>query len=70
MTTPIELAGEFWERHARRDPLWAILSDPTKKGRRWDLQRFFETGAREISLALYELARPGVLDHFMGRKDF
>jgi SAM-dependent methyltransferase len=53
----MEHAGEFWERHARRDPLWAILSDPTKKGRRWDLERFFETGAREISLAMYELAR-------------
>ena len=57
MTTPIEHAGDFWERHARRDPLWAILTDPTKKGRQWDLDRFFETGAREISLALYELAR-------------
>jgi SAM-dependent methyltransferase len=56
VTSAIEHAGDFWERHARRDPLWAILSDPTKKGRKWDLERFFETGSREISLALYELA--------------
>jgi SAM-dependent methyltransferase len=47
---------EFWERHAQQDPLWAILSDPTKKGRKWDLQTFFETGAREISIVLYRLA--------------
>jgi SAM-dependent methyltransferase len=47
---------EFWERHAQHDPLWAILSDPTKKGRKWDLQAFFETGAREISIVLYRLA--------------
>jgi SAM-dependent methyltransferase len=56
VTSAIEDAGDFWERHARRDPLWAILSDPTQKGRKWDLERFFETGWREISLALYELA--------------
>ena len=45
----------FWDRHARRDPLWAILSDPTKKGRQWNLRSFFETGAREISLLMYLL---------------
>jgi SAM-dependent methyltransferase len=45
----------FWDRHARHDPLWAILSDPTKKGRQWDLRSFFETGAREISLLMYLL---------------
>lgn len=47
---------DFWERHAQHDPLWAILSDPSKKGRKWDLPEFFETGAREISIVLYRLA--------------
>jgi SAM-dependent methyltransferase len=47
---------EFWERHAQRDPLWAILSDPVKKGRKWDLPEFFETGTREIAVLLYRLA--------------
>jgi len=47
--------GDFWESAARRDPLWAILSDPSKRGRRWELQGFFETGRREISLLLYQL---------------
>jgi len=46
----------FWERHAQRDPLWAILSDPVKKGRKWDLPEFFETGRREIAVLLYRLA--------------
>jgi SAM-dependent methyltransferase len=45
----------FWDSHARRDPLWAILSDPAKKGRRWDLQSFFKTGWREVSLLMYQL---------------
>jgi len=45
----------FWDRHARHDPLWAILSDPTKAGRRWDLPAFLETGRREVSLLMYQL---------------
>jgi SAM-dependent methyltransferase len=48
---------EFWEKHARRDPLWAILSDPAKRGRKWRLDEFFETGRREISVLLYHLDR-------------
>ena len=48
-------AQAFWDGHARRDPLWAILSDPSKAGRRWDLRDFFETGRREISLLMYQL---------------
>jgi SAM-dependent methyltransferase len=56
---------DFWEQHAQHDPLWAILSDPTKKGRKWDLPAFFETGAREISIVLYRLAE---LDLEISRK--
>jgi len=48
---------EFWEHQARRDPLWAILSDPAKRGRKWRLDEFFETGRREISVLLYHLDR-------------
>jgi SAM-dependent methyltransferase len=48
---------DFWEIAARRDPLWAVLSDPSKRGRQWDMGAFFETGAREISLLLYQLRR-------------
>lgn len=46
---------DYWENHARRDPLWAILSDPAKKGGKWGLAEFFETGRREISILLYRL---------------
>jgi len=46
---------DFWERQARRDPLWAILSDPSKKGRKWNIADFFETGRREISILVYHL---------------
>jgi ubiquinone/menaquinone biosynthesis C-methylase UbiE len=37
-----------WEGLARKDPLWAILADPSKKGGRWDVEEFFNTGQREI----------------------
>ena len=36
-----------WEGLARKDPLWAILADPSKKGGRWDVEEFFNTGQRE-----------------------
>ena len=55
---------EYWDRHARRDPLWAILSDPSRANRGWDLQSFMESGEREISLLLNEIARLGLrLNH-------
>jgi SAM-dependent methyltransferase len=56
---------EFWEQFADADPLWAVLSDPSKRGRRWEVEPFFETGRREISLVLYQLAE---LSHPAGRE--
>ena len=53
------MGTDFWELAARRDPLWAVLSEPSKRGRLWDLPAFFETGTREISLLLYQLRRLG-----------
>jgi SAM-dependent methyltransferase len=50
----------FWDGHARHDPLWAILSDPARAGRRWDLRGFLETGRREISLLMYQLRALGI----------
>src|SRR5687768_5571429 len=44
----------LWEQHARHDPLWAILSDPSFRDRKWNATQFFETGAREISLLILD----------------
>ena len=64
---------DFWEKHARHDPLWAILSDPSKKGRKWNARDFFETGQREISILMFRLrslkidvARTATLDFGCG----
>lgn len=51
---------QYWDRHARYDPLWAILSDPSKTGRQWSLNDFLETGRREISLLMYQLRGLGI----------
>jgi SAM-dependent methyltransferase len=56
-----EDTGAFWETHARHDPLWAILSDPTKRGRKWELAQFFETGRREVSVLLERIQDIGVV---------
>ena len=39
---------QYWDRQAHSDPMWAILTDPAKSGRRWDADEFFATGIREV----------------------
>jgi SAM-dependent methyltransferase len=55
MSDPANESREFWDVHAKRDPLWAILSDPSKAERGWNLRDFLETGKREVSLLMYQL---------------
>ena len=38
-----------WDTFGRRDPLWAILTDPAKRGNRWSPDEFFDTGRAEIA---------------------
>lgn len=48
---------QSWEHLAKEDPLWAILSDPAKKGCKWDLQEFLASGEREIDAVVKYLNR-------------
>ncbi len=41
-----------WEKFARTDPLWAVLTAPDKAGNRWQVDEFFATGRRETDAAL------------------
>ena len=59
-TDPLSEAIRYWELHAQSDPMWAVLSDPSRRGRRWDMDEFFETGRREISLLMFQLERLGL----------
>jgi ubiquinone/menaquinone biosynthesis C-methylase UbiE len=40
---------KHWDLFGARDPLWAILTHPERKDRRWDIGEFFETGIGEIN---------------------
>lgn len=40
----IEKLRDDWNRLGESDPFWAILSDPEKKGGKWDLDEFFKSG--------------------------
>jgi SAM-dependent methyltransferase len=44
-----------WEALAAEDPFWAVLTDPGRRGGRWDPDAFFATGEGEVS-ALLEYA--------------
>lgn len=49
-----------WDEFGRTDPLWAILAHPDKKGQRWDVAQFFETGIREIDDVMRYVGTLGV----------
>jgi SAM-dependent methyltransferase len=38
-----------WEELGKADPLWAILTTPDKKGNRWSLEEFLQTGHDEVA---------------------
>lgn len=46
----------FWDQHAAKDPLWAVLSFPEKQGGRWTLHEFMKNGEREIALLFHRFA--------------
>lgn len=43
-----------WDDLALLDPLWSILSDPTKRFGKWDVEAFFSTGRKEVEEILVE----------------
>jgi SAM-dependent methyltransferase len=62
-----------WNALGQKDPLWAILTDSQKKGNKWRIDDFFETGAidvREIMQYIdhleVNLSRQRVLDFGCG----
>lgn len=51
---------KYWDQQARTDPMWAILTDPEKRGRRWDPEEFFSSGVQEIAIVMERAARLGL----------
>jgi len=49
-----------WDAFGEQDPMWAILTDPARKGRRWTAEEFFATGVAEIEALMGEARRFGL----------
>lgn len=46
-----------WEKLAREDPFWAVLTDPDKSGNRWQVEEFFATGEKTVALDIAAITR-------------
>lgn len=45
-----------WELFGRRDPMFGVLSDPTKQHGRWEVDEFFESGRAHVAKLFRTLA--------------
>ncbi len=45
-----------WDAFGKSDPFWSILSDPDKRGNRWNAEEFFRTGETAVA-GLMEVLR-------------
>ena len=54
--TELERHKQDWEQLAGTDPLWAVLTDPRRKGGGWTREEFLETGERQIEQLLERAA--------------
>lgn len=51
---------QAWTHWGTADPLWAVLSDPSKQGGKWDLSEFLSSGRRDVDAILSELEELGL----------
>ena len=59
-----------WTDLGAEDPLWAVLTDPAKKGNKWDEDEFLRPEGREIDAALAKLKGLGISIPFGQALDF
>ena len=70
MTGRVTEDQTFWDDFARYDPLWAILSDPSKAGRHWDLRVFWRPGGAKSRCCSISCARSASLSSATAALDF
>jgi SAM-dependent methyltransferase len=49
-----------WEHFGATDPFWAVLTDPAKKGNKWDADEFFATGEFRMATIWAEAEQYGL----------
>ena len=59
-----------WDEYGRSDPLWAILTAPDKKGNRWSIDEFLQTGRDEIDVLIAYLDARGLTHRRRRALDF
>ena len=59
-----------WNEYGKSDPLWAILTAPDKKGNRWSIDEFLQTGRDEIARVIAYLDERGLNDRRRRALDF
>jgi methylase of polypeptide subunit release factors len=69
-TPELRALGAVWESQARVDPLWAVLSEPDKRGRAWKLDEFMATGEVSVRTWIERVERAGAQIHFGSALDF
>lgn len=54
-----------WDELAKADPLWAVLTEADRHGRKWTAEEFYATGRAEVGA---DLARIGQLQPALARR--
>jgi ubiquinone/menaquinone biosynthesis C-methylase UbiE len=49
-----------WDKFGKEDPFWAILLDPKKRGNKWNIDEFFNTGVQEIDAIMKYIESLGI----------
>jgi ubiquinone/menaquinone biosynthesis C-methylase UbiE len=50
---------EQWENLGNHDPYWAVLTNPDKRGGKWNSAEFFSTGEKEMENVLRKISNLG-----------
>jgi SAM-dependent methyltransferase len=59
-SSSLKRTARTWETWGQKDPLWAILSARGAFGRKWDLDKFFDTGREEIEIFIEHCRNIGI----------
>lgn len=49
MKSELQHLAQTWEDLGQGDPLWAVVTHPDKRGGRWEITEFMETGERDVA---------------------
>lgn len=66
----LEEVKRNWEKFAQMDPFFAILTDPSKRGGKWNVKEFFDSGVKEVEGIINTIDSLGLSLHYGRALDF